>query len=137
MAKADPVGIAVAQLQEATAAAVSLTAGGAPGAPLPETAFPRLSLARRVLAFVSDEVDETAYGPRNTLTALTRGLSIDSHTTNPQNPDAERLDVTGSLEDVVRAVYECLTSLVDAGLLKQAADGSYRVTNAGRMELAS
>lgn len=133
----DPVQSAMEALVGAQVA-VDITTGGGPGAVLPEVKFPRLSFARRVLGHVTDEVDETAYGPRNTLAALTRGLTMDRHTTNPSNPDAERFDITHStLEQQIQGVLDQLIALGEAGLVSQHADGSYHVTEAGHTELGS
>jgi hypothetical protein len=132
----DPVAVAAA-LMLGVRASVSLTAGGGPGAVLPETKFKRLSLTRRVLGFIADEEDETAYGPRNTLAALTRSLMLDPHTFNPQNPEADKLDISGTLEDTIRQVFEQLNLLIEAGLVEGSHPGPYQRTDAGNTELAS
>lgn len=129
---------------EAAAAAISkgqadlaVTVAGAAGAELPEVAFDRLSVERRVLGHITEDVDQSWIGPRNTLAALTQALMTDRHTTSPP-PGLPRLDVDGvSVAEVAQTVLEHLERLVDAGLVEQHADGSYALTDAGVHELAN
>ena len=109
---------------------------GAEDAPdLAETVFPRLSVERRVLGNITDEVDVIRVGPRNTLAAITYALMTDVFTTNP--PEGQpRLDIGGkSTEQVAQEVLDMLDALADAGLVEQRDDDSYAVTEAGQAEL--
>jgi len=106
-------------------------------ADLPPVKFDRLSVERRVLGHVTDEVNITALGPRNTLAAITYDLMTDRNTTHPPSTHP-RLEVDGvSTEEIAAAVLAHLTALQDAGLLEARADGTYAVTEAGHLELAS
>lgn len=134
---APSVAEAAAQAIAGSLARVQVTVAGGPGAILPATHFPRLSLERRVLGHVTDEVDETEFGPRNTLAALTRALMTDRNTTNPATPEHGRLDVERPVVDVAQSVLDVLAALQAAGLVSQREDGSYAVTDAGRVELSS
>lgn len=134
------------ELSAAQAAAAAITqghadlqvmVGGSAGAELPEVVFDRLSIERRVLGHITDEVDFSPLGPRNTLAALTQALMTDRHTTNPP-PGQPRLDVDGlTVAEVAQAILEHLDRLVDAGLVEQLADESYVLTEDGVRELAS
>jgi hypothetical protein len=134
----DPVQIAAASVRAAAEAIVRVTAPVHPGdAGLPPTAFDRLSVERRALGHITDEVDVTALGPRNTLAALTYALMTDANTTHPP-AGLPRLDVDGAtVEQVAQAVLDLLSRLVGAGLASQRPDGSYAVTEAGVAELAA
>jgi hypothetical protein len=90
-----------------------------------EPKFPRLSTTRRVLGHVTDEVDQSALGPRNTLTALAYALWRDDNTP----------EIGGELSDATVATKEHLDQLVGAGLVEDRGDGSYGVTDAGWVEL--
>jgi hypothetical protein len=116
-------------------ARVRVTTGGGPGAKLPESKFPRLSLERRVLGHVSDEVDETEFGPRNTLAALTRALMTDRNTINVPTSDHGSLDVSGTVAETAQRVLDVLTALEGAGLVVQRGDDSYALTDDGVKEL--
>lgn len=83
--------------------------------------FDRLSTERRVLGFVTTEVDIDALGPRNTFHALQVGLTADDNTA-----------YTGHDEQL----QSYLGSLIEAGLLSEA-DGVYTVTDAGWTELVN
>lgn len=82
--------------------------------------FPRLGTHRRVLGHVTPEVDRTAYGPRNTLPALTYALVRDDET-----------DIS-----YPEQIPQYLADLVQAGLLTEA-DGTYTVTDRGWQELTN
>ena len=127
---------AAAAAINAAQATIELTVGGAPGAELAECVFDRLSVERRVLGHITDEVDADALGPRNTLAALTYALMRDPNTTRPVG--RPKLDIDGAtLEQVATLVDEHLQRLVAAGLAAQREDGSFELTEAGHTELAS
>lgn len=86
--------------------------------------FDRLSVTRRVLGHVTDEVDIDAFGPRNTLEALSYALASDLNT-----------PLHGTPTEVAPEVQRHLDKLADAGLIKQRADDSYALTGAGLTEL--
>lgn len=120
----------------AAQARVQVTTGGGPGAVLPESKFPRLSVQRRVLAHISDEVDETEFGPRNTLASLTRALMTDRNTINPPTSDHGKLDVNGkTVVEIAQQVLDHLEELIAAGLVEQHDDETYRLTDAGHAEI--
>lgn len=119
-----------------TMASLQVTTAGQPGAELADTHFPRLSTERRLLGHITDEVDITAFGPRNTLSALTYALMTDRNTTNPPE-SLPRLNVDGvTVVAVAQTVLDMLGALVEAGLVEDRGDGSYAVTGAGADELA-
>lgn len=129
---------AAAQVQAAAGAITEVTAPRLPGPPaeLPPVLFDRLSVERRVLAFITDAFT-VPLGPRNTLAALTYDLMRDPHTTHPPEPNG-RLEVDGrTVEEIAQTVLEHLTALIDAGLVELRDDESYAVTDAGRDELNS
>lgn len=129
---------AAAQVKAAAGAITEVTAPTLPGPPaeLPPVVFDRLSVERRVLAFITDGFT-VPLGPRNTLAALTYDLMRDPHTTHPPEPNG-RLEVDGrTVEMIAQTVLDHLTALIDAGLVEQRDDGSYAVTDAGRDELNS
>lgn len=131
-----------AAVQEAVAALQSFSEATvtAPGyvepENLPPVKFDRLSVERRVLGHITDEVDRDHLGPRNTLAALTHALMNDRHTTHPAGENA-RLDVSGSVAEIAQTILGHLDALKDAGLVVQREDGSYKLTKAGHTELAS
>jgi hypothetical protein len=126
--------IAAAAAIAGAQARVRVTTGGGPGAVLPDSVYPRLSLERRVLGHVTDEVDETEFGPRNTLMSLTRALMTDRNTINPPTSDHGKLDVSGSVVDTAQKVLDVLEDLTSKGLVQQT-DGVYALTDAGHKEL--
>lgn len=131
--ESNPVDSVVATLNALESVQVA-TAGG-PGADLPPVKFDRLSVERRVLGHVTDEVDTTALGPRNTLAALTYALVRDRNTTHAAGGNP-RFEVDGmSVAESAQAVLDYLDDLKDAGLLVQRDDGSYEVTEDGLTEL--
>jgi hypothetical protein len=83
-----------------------------------EPVFPRTSVTRRVLGHITDEVDKTELGPRNSLKAITAGVIADPHT---EIHHAEQ-------------VQPYLDAIVDSGLATFHA-GVYTVTEAGWREL--
>lgn len=83
-----------------------------------EPRFPRISTTRRVLGHITEELDRTDLGPRNTLPALTFALIADDHT-DIHYPEQ---------------VPPFLDDLVEAGLASEL-DGVYTVTEAGQREL--
>jgi hypothetical protein len=88
--------------------------------------FDRDSRARRVLAHITDEEDAAAGGvPRNTAETLTRVLAADD-----KSPDFD-LDPEQSLPTVEAQ----LDRLVEAGLVSQRKDGSYKLTEDGYREV--
>jgi len=130
----DPVDAAVAALDALQG--IQVTVGGGPGAELPPVKFPRTSVERRVLGHVTDEVDLTALGPRNTLAALTYALVRDRNTTHPAGENA-KLDTDGATTaQSAQLVLEHLQRLEDEGLVEEDA-GHYTVTDAGWTELRS
>jgi hypothetical protein len=132
----DPVTDAVAQIT--AAAAVSVSVGSKPGtADMPEVKFDRLSIERRVLGHITDDVEHTVLGARNTLAALTYSIMRDRNTTHAPAPNPS-LDIDGkSLVEVAQTIHEHVGKLTDAGLVAQREDGSYALTEAGHKELAS
>lgn len=121
-----------------SSAAASLTAPGYTDEDaLPPVKFPRLSVERRVLGHITDETDGSPLGARNTLAALTEALMRDPNTTRPRGGMAEALPIDRPLEDTATHILAMLTALTDAGLVEQREDGSYQVTDAGHVELAS
>lgn len=129
--------VAAAQVKAAAGAITEITAPTVPGvAELAPVVFGRLSIERRVLAFITDGYT-VPLGPRNTLAALTYDLMRDPHTTHPPEPNG-RLEVDGrTVEEVAETVLGYLTALIDAGLVEQREDGSFEVTDAGRDELSN
>lgn len=104
---------------------------------LPPVKFDRLSVERRVLGHVTDEVDQTPLGPRNTLAAITYALMTDRNTTRPQGGQP-RLETEGqTTAQIAQAVLDHLSRLVDAGLVEVNDDGEYALTDAGHLELRS
>ena len=106
-------------------------------AEMPEVVLDRLSVERRVLGHITDEVEFTALGSRNTLAALTYSLMRDRNTTNapPPNPS---LDIKGkSVGEVAQAILDILTDLVSKGLAEVREDGAYALTELGHTELAN
>jgi hypothetical protein len=86
-----------------------------------EPSFDRAGIERRVLGYVTDD-DHVGRGPRNTPARLAQELDED-----PFSPFvAEEDDVATHLE-----------ALVEAGLVEERDDGTYAVTDAGRVELAN
>lgn len=107
--------------------------------------FVRESGERRVLGSVSDEVDRSALGPRNTVSALTYFLAR-----NPDTPHVNRPSITVLRQVQPNVMLDLphdqtaeaqvegyLAALIKAGLVEQRDDGSYAVTDAGRVELAN
>lgn len=86
-----------------------------------EPHFDRMGLTRRVLGFVTDE-DHLGLGPRNTHDLIARDMAGDVNSPQVTWDDSSR-------------VQPALDKLVEAGLLEQREDGSYAVTEAGRVEL--
>lgn len=85
-----------------------------------EPHFDRVGTHRRVLGFISDE--EHLGRPRNTLDVLAEDLADDPNTA-----------IGHEQQDVVAKHLEALEA---AGLVSQK-DGVYKVTKAGRVELAN
>jgi hypothetical protein len=83
-----------------------------------EPVFPRTSVTRRVLGHITDEVDKTELGPRNSLAAITAGVIADPHTEIHHEEQ----------------VPPYLDAIVDSGLATFHA-GVYTVTEAGWREL--
>jgi hypothetical protein len=137
-------------MSDAAAAAASLIAGQAtasittPEGELPEDAAPvvfdRLSVERRALCAISDELYSDRLGPRNSLPAIADFLINDPNTTNPPPPNA-RLEVAGlPLADQVQLVLDNLDRLIEAGLATREGDvndptHTYHVTEAGVLEM--
>lgn len=135
MGASDTVAEAVAAID--AAAELQVTAAGGPGADLPPVKLDREGVERRVLGHITDEEDTSALGPRNTLAALTYAIVRDQNTTNPP-AGKPRLDVDGlSTAEAAQAVLDILELLIGEGLVKQRKDGSYELTDAGHLELAS
>jgi hypothetical protein len=104
-----------------------------------EAQFDRAGTVRRVLVFVTDEVDldaneqnmsrylqgKEAFGPRNTVEAIAFAAARDDHTPGvPPNYDAAK--------DIVASALE---KLEEAGLVTRRTAGSYKLTAAGQTEL--
>jgi hypothetical protein len=132
-----PVDVALAEILGAESVTrLALTTGGGPGAALPPVKFDRKSTVRRVLAAITDEVAGGGFGPQNTLGALAFHLANDSNVTKPQG-DAEAWDIEGkTMRQCVEEVLALLEQLVEAGLVKQNADGSYERTEEGQAEVS-
>jgi hypothetical protein len=115
-----------------------------PDGPLPDDAppvkFDRLSVERRALCAISDELYSDRLGPRNSLPAIADFLINDPNTTNPPPPNA-RLEVAGlPLADQVQLVLDNLDRLIEAGLATREGDvndptHTYHVTEAGVLEM--
>lgn len=88
-----------------------------------EPKFDRLSVTRRVLGHVTDEVDVSALGPRNGLEALAYAIATDAHT-----------PVHGTPIEVAPEVQKHLDLLVEAELLQRRGN-VYALTDAGLTEL--
>lgn len=133
----DAVSQALGEL-DAFETALSISTGQQRGsADLPPVKLDRLSVERRVLGHITDEVEFAALGSRNTLAALTYSLVRDRNTTNapPPNPS---LSIDGkSTADVAGEILAILGVLEGHGLIARREDGSYELTEAGRTELAS
>jgi hypothetical protein len=137
------VAAAAAQSITQSAAGVTVTT---PEGELPAEAasvkFDRLSVERRVLCAVSDELYSERLGPRNSLPAIAEFLITDPNTTHPPPPNA-RLEVAGlALADQVQLVLDNLERLIDAGLVTREGDvnnpaHTYHVTEAGVTEMQS
>lgn len=107
-----------------------------------EPRFDRGSGFRRVLMSITDEVDVSALGPRNSIPALAYFLAR-----NPDSPHVNKPSSTlvkllqgaelGLAEDATAEgqVRRYLAALADAGLVAEREDGSYELTDAGRHEL--
>lgn len=103
-----------------------------------EAKFDRLGTHRRVLGFVTDEVDQDAtddnasrflvskdfLGPRNTVGAIAFAMARDSNSPH----------VAPHLDEASQSVGKALDELEAAGLV-ESQDGRYSVTDAGRDEL--
>lgn len=87
-----------------------------------EPKFDRLSTARRVLGFVTDE-EHLDHGQRNTVENVARELADD--------PNTPKIRADGDLD----AVQGHVDSLVSVGLLDVREDGTLAVTLAGHVEL--
>ncbi len=85
-----------------------------------EPHFDRMGTTRRVLAFITDE--EHLGTVRNTPEALAQELNDDPYTNYDGDPEE---------------LQEYLDKLVEAGLVNARDDGTYEVTQAGRVELAN
>jgi hypothetical protein len=136
MANPDPVAQALATLTGPTEAGIF--APTQPGtAILPDVKLDRLSVERRVLGHITDEVDRTHLGPRNTLAALTYALVTDENTVHPPAglPRLEAADE--GLEAALTAVQAILEHLAELALVKVRADGSWVLTKLGHLELAN
>lgn len=131
----DPAVVSAASAIESYASMMVTTPIGAGEPELNETVFPRLSVERRVLGYITDEVDVIQIGPRNTLAAITYALMTDRQTTNPPE-GTPRLETEGKdAAVIIEDVLGKLTALIDAGLVEQRQDQSYAVTEAGQAEL--
>lgn len=83
-----------------------------------EPVFPRTSTARRVLGHITDEVDRSELGPRNTAHAIAAGVIRDPHTDIHHEEQLQPF----------------LDALVDTGLASEH-EGVYTITEAGWREL--
>lgn len=108
----------------------------------PPVKFDRLSVERRVLGTVNDDLYTEQLGSRNNLASIADFLLTDPHTTHCQPPN-ERLNVEGlTVEQAVGLVLEKLENCVQAGLLERRGDvndpaHTYHLTEAGCAELSS
>lgn len=130
--------VTVAAAAQQVEAFTHLTAPQLDGQPLlADTVFPRMSVQRRVLGYVTDGEDSPRIGPRNTLAALTYSLMTDRTTTHPPE-GRDRLEIEDkTIAEITNTVNEHLNALAGEGLVAQRDDGSYVVTDAGRVELDS
>lgn len=87
-----------------------------------EPHFERTGTTRRVLGHITDE-DHVGRGPRNTTARLAQELAEDPYTA-----------ISDGQDDQVQAH---LDDLEGAGLVEVRDDGTYEVTEAGRVELAN
>lgn len=105
--------------------------------PQVERALSGESFERRVLSFITDEVDGAAGGvPRNTPTAVGRVLIGDREVTD----DVEVSEEDGSVKVVKPAmdkIDEVFAKLLKAGFIEQRDDGSFERTEAGWVEISN
>lgn len=104
--------------------------------------FDRQSVHRRVLQALTDEVDADVYGPRNSVPALGAHFANDPHTPQVNAPSATEMARRYILlpKGAVTAesqVADHLHELIGAGLVEQRNDGTYALTDAGRVELVN
>lgn len=136
-ADASEVERALAQITDAETTA-SISVGQQSGTyDYPPVKVDRLSIERRVLGHITDEVEHSAIGSRNTLAALTYSISRDLNTTNPKDPTLPRLSTEGGLGGIAQRIAEHIETLVGHGLVEKRDDGSYALTDAGHKELSS
>jgi hypothetical protein len=86
-----------------------------------EPHFDRASIQRRVLGYITDD-DHVGRGPRNTADRLNQELDEDPFSPYVADDD----DVQAYLDE-----------LVEAGLVEDRGDGTYGVTEPGRIELVN
>jgi hypothetical protein len=140
MSEADSVSGVAAQAIISSQVAVAITSPGDPSADAPPVVFDRLSVERRVLGAITDELHSDRLGARNSLPAIADFLITDPNTTHPPPPNP-RLDIDGlTLGEQVQLVLNHLDALIDAGLVARDGDvadpaHTYHLTDAGRMEL--
>ena len=99
-----------------------------------------LSVERRVLCAITNELYSERLGARNTLPAIAAFLLNDPNTTSPPPPNA-RLNIQGlTLEQQVQLILDHLNRLITAGLILR--DGNinnpahtYHLTDSGIAEL--